>query len=72
MNLVAKKFVASRENADGVYEMADAIRCALTMRVVRVRNIYRWGADLMATLLQVEGMHRILHARETWAKVAGL
>jgi alpha,alpha-trehalose-phosphate synthase [UDP-forming] len=109
MNLVAKEFVASREDDDGVLilssftgaareltsavmvnpfsadQMADAMRHSLTMpaverrkrmralrKIVREHNIYRWGAQLMGTLLQVDGVDRALPARETWAKVAAL
>ena len=109
MNLVAKEFVASRDDEDGVLilstftgasreltaavlvnpfsadQMAEAIRDGLTMpaterrkrmralrTVVMERNIYRWGADLMATLLQVEAAEDVRPAHDAWAKVAGL
>ena len=109
MNLVAKEFVASRDDEDGVLilssftgaareltsavevnpfsadQMAEAVRRALTMpaaerrkrmqalrTVVKERNIYRWGAHVMGTLLQIETAERALPARKPWAKVAGL
>jgi trehalose 6-phosphate synthase len=109
MNLVAKEFVASRTDEDGVLvlssftgaareltsalsinpfsadQTAEVIHRALTMpaaerrkrmramrKVVRERNIFAWGAEIMRTLLQVEPAEEVGTAGEVWAKASGL
>jgi trehalose 6-phosphate synthase len=109
MNLVAKEFVASRSDGDGVLilssftgaareliaallvnpfsadQMAEAVRCALTMpaaerkqrmrrmrKVVRERNIYDWAAGVMQSIGQVDAAESGWPEEEPWMKAAGL
>jgi trehalose 6-phosphate synthase len=109
MNLVAKEFVASRSDGDGVLilssftgaareliaallvnpfsadQMAEAVRCALTMpaaerkqrmrrmrKVVRERNIYDWAAGVMQSIGQVDAAESGWPEEEPWTKAAGL
>jgi alpha,alpha-trehalose-phosphate synthase [UDP-forming] len=108
MNLVAKEFVASRTDGDGVLilssftgaareltsallvnpfsadQMAEAVRCALTMpaaerkrrmrllrKVVRGHNVYDWAAGVMQSILQVNAANSGWPEEEPWVQAAG-
>jgi alpha,alpha-trehalose-phosphate synthase [UDP-forming] len=109
MNLVAKEFVASRSDGDGVLvlssftgaarelttalmvnpfsadQMAEAVRCALTMpvgerrrrmrllrKVVREHNVYEWAAGVMQSIAQVDTAESAWPEEEAWVKASGL